>query len=338
MADIVDITGPTTLADYESLVSDKDEAGRKVLIHTIRDYMPFFDQGVVVAGNDGTRDKGQIVTGYPEGTVRGYNEGWDSAVATGKAAAYESAMIRTRSVVDIDLYKKKGDAAAEWRLRRDQAFMRGLARQAVRKVFYGDRTADGRDVQGLANIVVPSNEAFASRIINAGGSTAGKQTDIWLINWSAEGLYMFYPENGSQAGLQTEDMGEQYVEDKNGKRFRGLVTEFGWDLGVALYDPEKIVRISNVDVSKLSKSAASGPDLVDLMTQASELLPDDSNGKIAFYCNDTIRSVLRRQMQNRSNNNLTWDTVAGRKAVMFGDIPVHKLGSDVIYNDRPVLK
>lgn len=337
MADIVDITGPTNLADYESLITDKDESGRKVLIHTIRDYMPFFDQGVVVAANDGTRDKGQIITGYPEGQVRGYNEGWDSAVATGKGAAYESAMIRTRSVVDIDLYKKKGDTAAEWRLRRDQAFMRGLARQAVRKVFYGDRTADGRDVQGLSNIVVPGNEAFANRIIDAKGATVNKQTDIWLINWSPEGCYMFYPENGSQAGLQTEDMGEQYVTDKNGKRFRGLVTEFGWDLGVALYDPEKIVRITNIDTAKLSKSAASGPDLIDLMTQAAELLPDDSSGNIAFYVNDTIRSVLRRQMQNRSNNNLTWDTVAGRKVVMFGDIPIHKLGSDVIYNDRAVL-
>ncbi|MDY2869204.1 MAG: hypothetical protein SOT69_10825 [Mesosutterella sp.] len=339
MEDIVDITGPTKLADFESLDTDKDASGHKVLIHTIRDYMPFFDQGVVVAANDGTRDKGQIITGYPEGEVRGYNEGWDSAVATGKAASYESAMIRTRSVVDVDLYKKKGDQAPEWRLRRDQAFMRGLARQAVRKVFYGDRGADGRDVQGLSSIVVPTNEAFANRIIDAKGTTEGKETDIWLINWSTEGMYMFYPQNGAAAGLQQEDMGEQYVSDRNGKRYRGLVTEFGWDLGVALYDPEKIVRITNIDTTKLSKSSKTSgtPDLVDLLTQAAEMLPDDSSGSIAFYMNDTLRSVLRRQMQNRDNASLTWDEVAGRKVLMYGDIPIHKLGSDVLFNDRPVL-
>ena len=34
-----------TLADYEGLVTDKD-VSRKVLINTIRDYMPFFDQAI----------------------------------------------------------------------------------------------------------------------------------------------------------------------------------------------------------------------------------------------------------------------------------------------------
>lgn len=339
MADIVSLSGPTNLAAYESLIADKEGAGRKVLIHTIRDYMPFFDQAVVIAANDGTRDKGQIITGYPEGQLRGYNEGWDASVATGKQVSYEAAMIRTRSVVDIEIYKKKGEAAPEWRLRRDQAFMRGLARQAVKKVLYGDRGVDLRDVMGLANIVVPDNEAFANRIIDAGGSTSAKCTDIWLMNWSPEGLFMFYPEKGSQAGLQQEDMGEQYVEDANNKKFRGLVTEFGWDIGVALYDPERIVRITNIDTSTLSKSSSTAgtADLVDLLTQAAELLPDDSSGTTAFYMNDTLRSVLRRQMQNRDNNNLTWDTVAGRKCVMFGDIPIHKLGSDVIPNTNDPL-
>ena len=45
-----------TLADYESMVTDKD-VSRKVLIHTIRDYMPFFDQGVILPANNGDTDK-----------------------------------------------------------------------------------------------------------------------------------------------------------------------------------------------------------------------------------------------------------------------------------------
>lgn len=323
-----------TLADYESMVSDKD-VSRKVLIHTIRDYMPFFDQGVILPANNGDSDKGQIVTKYPEGQLRGYNESWDAEEALGASARYTSSMVRTRSVVDLALYntRKPGEREA-WRLRKDQAFMRGLARRTVRRVFYGDPKTDPRDCMGLANIVVPTSEAFGGRCINAGGTTSGKQTDIWLVNWDPANIYMFYPQGGEGPGLSVDDMGEQYVQDKNGKSYRALVTEFGWDLGVAAYDPESVVRICNVDTSKLSKknTTSGAPDLIDLMTQALEMLPDDASGRIAFYMNDTIRSVLRRQMQNKDNAFLTWAEIAGRKVLSYGDTPIHKLGSDVIGN------
>lgn len=328
-----------TLADYESMVTDKDVA-RKVLIHTIRDYMPFFDQGVILPANNGDTDKGQIITKYPEGQLRGYNEGWEAEEALGAAARYTSSMVRTRSVVDVSLYntRKPGEREA-WRLRKDQAFMRGLARQAVRRVFYGDPKTDARDCLGLANIVVPTSEAFGGRCIDAGGTTSGKLTDIWLANWKPEGMYMFYPQGGEGPGLSVDDKGEQYVQDKNGKAYRALVTEFGWDIGVAAYDPESVVRICNVDTSKLSKknTTSGAPDLIDLMTQALEMLPDDASGRIAFYMNDTIRSVLRRQMQNKDNAFLTWSEIAGRKVLSYGDTPIHKLGNDVIGNDGNVI-
>lgn len=328
-----------TLADYESMVTDKDVA-RKVLIHTIRDYTPFFDQGVILSANNGDTDKGQIITKYPEGQLRGYNEGWEAEEALGAAARYTASMVRTRSVVDVSLYntRKPGEREA-WRLRKDQAFMRGLVRQAVRRVFYGDPKTDARDCLGLANIVVPTSEAFGGRCIDAGGTTNGKLTDIWLANWKPEGMYMFYPQGGEGPGLSVDDMGEQYVQDKNGKAYRALVTEFGWDIGVAAYDPESVVRICNVDTSKLSKknTTASAPDLIDLMTQALEMLPDDASGRIAFYMNDTIRSVLRRQMQNKDNAFLTWSEIAGRKVLSYGDTPIHKLGNDVIGNDGNVI-
>lgn len=328
-----------TLADYESLVTDKD-VSRKVLINTIRDYMPFFDQAIVVPGNNGDSDKGQIITKYPEGQLRGFNEGWDAEDVLGKGVRYESSMIRTRSVVDVSLYNTRAAGEREaWRLRKDQGFMRGLARSAVRRVFYGDASADVRSCLGLVDLVNPQSEAFGGRCINAGGTTSNKQTDIWLINYDPASFYLFYPQGGEGPGLTVQNMGEQYVSDKNGKDYRALVTEFGWDIGVALYDPENVVRICNVDSAKLSKTTATAgtPDLVDLMTQALEKLPDATSGKIAFYMNDTCRSYLRRQMQNRSNLLLNWSEIAGRKVLAYGDVPVHKLGTDVITNTGSVV-
>lgn len=328
---IINNTEPLTLADYESLCGDKD-VSRKVLINTVRDYQPFFDQAVIMQGNDGTGDKGQIITKYPDGQLRAFNEGWGSETAQGNVARYQSSMMRTRSVVDLALYNtRKASDRATYRLRQDVAFMRGLARQTVRRVFYGDPRTDPRDMQGLANIVVPTNEVFADRIIDAGGTTGSKLTDIWLINWDPASLYLFYPQGGEGPGLQVEDMGEQYIHDKDGKAYRGLVTEYAWDIGLAVYDPERIVRIANVDTSKLSKKNSSGPDLIDLLMQAKGRLTDETSGKVAFYMADDVRSFFERQVMNKDNVLLSMGEVQGRQGVpTLSGIPIHKLGTDVI--------
>lgn len=338
MADIITDNNPVTLADFEGLTSDKPT---RQLIHTIRDYTPIFDQAVVQAGNDGFGDRGKIITTYPEGQLRAFNEGWDTEKVHGADVRYRAGMMRTRSEVDRDLYntRKEGERDA-WRFRKDQGFMRGLARKVVQTIFYGSSASNPRGVDGLATIVTPSNEAFANRIVPGGGTTDDKQTDIWLINWDPEALFCFYPQYGSSAGLRVENMGEQYAFDSQGKRFLALITEFAWDLGVALYDPEKIVRIANVDTAKFSidnKKGDGAANLIDLMTQAVEMLPDDQTGRVAFYMNDAVRSVLRRQIVNKDNVLLNMDEVAGRKVLTFAGVPVHKVGTDIIPNNLPVL-
>ena len=55
------------------------------------------------------------------------------------------------------------------------------------------------------------------------------------------------------------------------------------------------------------------------------------NGELG---NDTD---LLRQMQNKDNAYLMMAEMAGRRVLAFGDVPVHKLGSDVIANDGQVV-
>lgn len=337
MAEIMTDSNPVNLADFEGLASSKPV---RTLIHTIRDYMPVFDQAVIQRGNDGFGDRGKIITSYPEGQLRSFNEGWDAEKVLGADVRYRACMVRSRSEVDRDLYNSRTPAERDsWRFRQDEGYMRGLARTIVRKMFYGNPATNSRDCLGMANIVTYSNKAFADRIINAGGTTADQQTSIWLVNWDPASMYLFYPQNGSDVGLKVENMGEQYALDANGKRFLALITEFAWNIGVALYDPEKVVRVVNVDTTKLSiDSKKSGsPNLIDLMVQALEMLPDENTGRRAFYLNDNLRSVLRRQIANKENVWLSMDDVAGRKVMTFGGVPVHRLSADVLTNTEAVV-
>ena len=73
------------------------------------------------------------------------------------------------------------------------------------------------------------------------------------------------------------------------------------------------------------------------MTQAVNLLPDEYKGRCAFYCNESVTGILRRQINNKENVQLTTGEVAGRKVVTWDGIPIHRLGTDVITNTMPVL-
>jgi len=85
-----------------------------------------------------------------------------------------------------------------------------------------------------------------------------------------------------------------------------------------------MVRIQ-YDEGELTKNASSGADLIDLMTQAVELLPSQGMGRPVFYCNRTARSFLRRQIANKvAQSTLTMDEVGGKHVLGFDGIPVKR--------------
>ena len=326
---------PVTLATLQSTLQKPEE---RLMVQTIRDYMPFFDRAVFSKASDGTRDVAKIITKYPEGQARGYNEGWDSEAAYGKQVAYETSMYRTRSPVDYDRYIHLGSKGPKWRAQEDKRFQLGMARAMVRRCFYGIRNEDGREMLGLRNIVVPG-EIWGDRIINAGGTTANKQAEFWVINWREGDIHLTVPEGKEVPGLFM-DVGNTpvYVPDQNGKSYRALVSEMGWDLGISVFNPLNIVRVTNIDTAKLSeKIGTSGvPNLIKLLTQALNRIHLDE-GRACIYMNENLLGWLQLQIQEKANVQFTQKTIGDRLVDVWGTTPIYKLGNDVLANTNPVL-
>lgn len=223
-------TGATTLADIANLTQDSD-LQKKVLIQTIRDYSGFFDQLTLIPANDGTACKGTIVTDYPEGEVVGYNEGWGTSQAKGRAVRYDSFRVRTSSEVDADLLdSRKPEERDTFRLRKDAAVMRGLARQAAKSVFYG--SGNGTSL-GLYDIVNGKDNEFYDRIIKGSSTKATGNFDIWLLSCDTENMYTFYPEYGAQGGIWIDARPQkERIDDDNGKHHYAYVTDMGFDISV----------------------------------------------------------------------------------------------------------
>ena len=129
------------------------------------------------------------------------------------------------------------------------------------------------------------------------------------------------------AGMQVNDKGQVTIEDADGSggRMEAYRTHFRWDVGLTLRDWRYVVRIANIDKSALTFNAATGSNLIDLMTQAIELLPTTTKGRPTFYVPRTVRSFLRRQMVAKvASSTLMMDEVAGKKVLSFDSIPVRR--------------
>lgn len=101
-------------------------------------------------------------------------------------------------------------------------------------------------------------------------------------------------------------------------------THYRWDLGLSVRDWRYVVR-AQINSEDLTKDAASGADLIDIMSQMVESVPSTGMGRPAFYCNRRIKSFLRRQMVAKvKNSTLMMDQVAGKHVMTFDGFPVRR--------------
>ena len=275
---------------------------------------------VMIEANGTTAHKTTIRSGLPEATWRMFYQGVQPSKSTVLTISDTIGMLEAYAETDKALCDLNGNSAA-WRMSEERAFLESMAQEMARALFYGSQAQNGAAFNGLAPRFSGLHAENARNIVDGGG-TGADNTSIWLVVWGANTCHGIYPK-GTQAGLQHKDLGEVTLNDENNGRYQGYRSHYKWDLGLSVRDWRYVVRIANVDVKKLTKDGKVGADLIDLMTQAVELIPNLNAGKAVFYCNREIRSILRRQIANRVvGSTLTMEEVAGKKVVAFDGIPV----------------
>ncbi|BBI47342.1 hypothetical protein [Pseudomonas phage HU1] len=314
-----------TLAD---LAKRKDTDGKIAKIieilgatNEILDDMPW------MAANDGSGHKTTIRSGLPTGTWRLLNYGVQPEKSTTVQVRDGTGMLESYSEVDKALVDMSDDKPA-FLLSESKAFLEGMNQNMATTVIYGDSSVFPERFTGLAprfNSLAAEN---GQNIIDAGG-TGSNNTSIWLICWDESIIHGIYPK-GTTGGLKQEPTKQETLFDPQGGRYEGYRTHFLWYCGLTVRDWRYIVRIANIDRTLLTKNAATGADLIDLMVQAIELLPNTRMGRAVFYVNRNIRSFLRRQIANKANVWLNMEEVAGRKVMTFDGIPVKRV--DAILN------
>ena len=309
-----------TVATLGDIAKRLDANGKiEKIVEMLGQTNEILDDMMFKEGNLPTGHKTTIRTGLPSAAWRLLNYGVPQSKSKTQQITDTCGMLEAYAEVDKDLADLNGNTG-EFRLSEDRAFLEAMNQEMARTLFYGDTSKNPERFLGLAprfSGLDKTKAPTAVNVIDAGG-TGSNLTSIWLVCWGDQTVFGIYPK-GSKAGFQHNDKGQVTLKDKDGGQYEGYRTHYKWDIGLVVRDWRYVVRIANVDLATITDEK-----LIEVLIEASELLPDQRLGRAVFYMNRRTRTKLRNAKLNKKNVELTPDNVAGKKVLSFDEIPVKR--------------
>lgn len=285
------------------------------------------DDWTFLEGNLPTGHRTTVRTGIPSPTWRQLYNGVQPGKSTRAQVTDSTGMLEAYAEIDKALADLNGNTAA-FRMSEEKAWIEGMSQEAANTLFFGNEAINPERFTGLAarfSTVNGSTAANAENVIDAGG-TGSNNASIWLIGWGPNTCHGIYPK-GSKAGLQMTDKGQVTIENADGSngRMEAYRSHYRWDLGLTVRDWRYVVRIANINRALLTRDGATGANLPELMFMATELVPNLSGARFAFYMDRGIRTKVRQQMTYGTvNSTLTIEDVGGKKVQAFDGIPMRR--------------
>lgn len=296
----IDLGSVYTASDLAARLNDNK---LQTIINELTEDNPLVEVGQFEKANNNDYHKITRQTALPTGSLVGFNEGVAPTAGSVKPVTEYMSMVELKTQVDIRLAKQTN--AAEYRAQHDRAAREGLLQQMAGYFFYGDHTDSEKQFDGLATRL---SDASLDTVYDNGGSGATNRSSIYIVQFGPQKTTLIYPPNHPKAGMDSEDLGQQLVEDASGNQFRAYVTWHQWYMGLAVHDTRTIRRIANIDVDA---SPANGFD-PDILMQALVDLPMNGEGAYVLM-NKAVYAQLLKNAKDKMNVQYNPDAPYGPK-------------------------
>jgi len=261
------------------------------VIEVLKRLSPVLDDAMAMECNNGTQHDHAIRTGLPTPAWGRLYKGTPQSKSTLQAVTDTTGFLEARSGVDTRVLARAKNPA-QMRLSEARSHIEAMTQEMESGFFYHDTATTPEKFKGLAARYSATGGGGAGNQIVLGGGVGSDNTSIWFVTWGDHATHLLYPE-GSKAGVQRDDKGEQRVLDANNDPFYVKEELFTWNIGVAVKDWRYNSRIANIDVSS---ALAGSTDLNSLMIDAFYKLQstqaDPESSRIAIYMNRGMASVL----------------------------------------------
>lgn len=306
------------------------------IIEMLSQELAMIEDGPVVECNSGDEHLTTMRSGLPEPTFRKIYQGVQPTKSTTIQVKDSTGYMEDWSEVDAKLVEKAKNPQ-KFRMNEGKAHIYGIAHKIGETVIYGNTDTHPERFTGLEPRYNSLTAANGNQIVDAGG-TGNDNTSIWFIGWGENGTHFLYPE-GSAAGIMREDLGKQVKELPDGSLYQVYREKFCQDVGLSVRDWRVNARVANIDVSELnSTGTGSSADLIDLMVTAYYRLdnPMRTGTNTVIYTSRTVAEYLHKQAMNKTNVNLTLETVEGKPMVKFLGHPIRRMDA-ILENEQRVV-
>ena len=275
----------------------------------------------------------RIRTGLPEVYWRRLYQGTPPSKSQWSQVKEGCGILEALMELDVEETKLYADKLNAFRMSESKAFTEAMRQKVAKTLFYGDSNVTPDEFNGLS-MRYPGKTS--PHVVDAGG-TGAKCTSMWLVSWGAQTVHGLYPK-GSQGGFEHKDMGEYVTNDDNGRKFEVLGDKYNWRCGLTVRDWRSVVRIANIDTTKLGLSYGESGfvDLQKLTIMAKNMMPEMMRSKAIWYCNQDVMTALEMQAIDPKGVHLTYGEFFDSKGVpILHGRPVRQC--DAIISTEPAL-
>lgn len=254
----------------------------------------------------------RIRTGLPEVYWRRLYQGTPPSKSQWSQVKEGCGILEALMELDVEETKLYADKLNAFRMSESKAFTEAMRQKVAKTLFYGDSNVTPDEFNGLS-MRYPGKTS--PHVVDAGG-TGAKCTSMWLVSWGAQTVHGLYPK-GSQGGFEHKDMGEYVTTDDNGRKFEVLGDKYNWRCGLTVRDWRSVVRIANIDTTKLGLSYGESGfvDLQKLTIMAKNMMPEMMRSKAIWYCNQDVMTALEMQAIDPKGVHLTYGEFFDSKGV-----------------------
>lgn len=242
-----------------------------------------------------------------------------------------------RSEVDLKQRHMLGDEMFDaHRATLDAAYAEAFAQFVTAQLFYGSVLSDEATFEGfiprMPNLQrpFPGPTGNGSQVMSNGIVTGGDGTSIIVVDWAPRGCHLIYPMGSKSGGLTEINYDDAMgipVTDVNGLQFQAAVTEWIWNIGLAVEDPRRMARIANVDIADASLGAnATQAQIIDSLIELTALMPDPAGFNRVAYMHPLLLSAFHKQTIHTTNTLLIHlSEYLGALTPHFEDIPFRRV-------------
>lgn len=271
--------------------------------------------------------------------------GWNATTGLLNQVREEMGMLKARFLAPEDVMALQPDPD-KYRANQERAYIESMGQEFANTIF-GNWSA--------GSLTPPPPEEFAgfstrypslgtdrtAYVINNGNTTGSDNTSIWFVQWALDKVYLIHPRNMDGGGLKKQDMGLVYTSGDNSvastsatspnptNSLWAFITEFSWNVGLAVEDTRSIKRLANIDSVAGSTFTLNEDFIIQIRNNFK------GNEKVFMYVNETIFTQLQILAKDKGNVNWGPSNPFGEPQLFFLDMPIRR--ADAITNVEATL-